>query len=186
MKEKKERQELDEFIGDGMTDINVVEEETKDHLDFPPGTPVDRCGRRMFPVQEHEGIDESRPEMVTQLLDKNESPMIIRKYQSFGWPLFVAIICDQSLADLDETVMHYIKSCNPISLNDIQMFRDWCGALSTTIVEHYNDKKFGCVEGVAVISYWDKCLCSSLFGDHMTHGQCRLELFQLINMMTNM
>ena len=32
---------------------------------------------------------------VTQLLEKNLAPMIIRKYQGFGWPLFVAIICDQ-------------------------------------------------------------------------------------------
>ena len=123
---------------------------------------------------------------VTQLLEKNLAPMIIRKYQGFGWPLFVAIICDQDLSDLDDIVTRFLADCDPKQLNNIQDFRDFCGSLSDVIINEYNDKKFGCVEGVAVVAYWDKCLCSSLFGDHMTHGQCRLELFQLMNMMCHM
>ena len=127
-----------------------------------------------------------KPEPVTQLLQKNLAPMVIRKYQSFGWPLFVAIICDQDLSTLDDTVTYYVKKCDPNQLNGLQEFRDFCGSLSDYIVQEFNGIKFGSVEGVAVVAYWDKCLCSSLYGDHMTHGQCRMELFTLLNMMTNM
>lgn len=130
--------------------------------------------------------DEGRKKPVTKLLGKNHSPMIIRKFQGFGWPLFVALICDQDLEDLDEVVTGFIQDCDEIQLNNIQMLRDFNGSLSQVLVDHYNEKKYGCVEGVAVISYWDKCLCSSLYGDHMTHHQCRTELFTLLNMMTQM
>jgi hypothetical protein len=131
-------------------------------------------------------VDENAPETVTQLLKKNQAPMIIRKYQGYGWPLFVAIICDLPLDDLDRVVTEFVKECQSASLDNIQMFMDWCGSLSQRIVDHYNEIKFGSVEGVAVVAYWDKCLCSSLYGDHMTHGQCRLEIFSLLNMMTQM
>jgi len=127
--------------------------------------------------------DTNKPEPVTQLLEKNHSPMIIRKYQSFGWPLFVAIICDLDLSSLDAAVMYFVKKHNPQHLNSIQDFRDFCGDLSDYIIREYNDMKFGSVEGVAVIAYWDKCVCSSLYGDFMTHTSCRIELFSLLNML---
>ena len=130
--------------------------------------------------------DTKKPEPVTQLLEKNHAPMIIRKYQSFGWPLFVAIICDQDLGTLDDAVMFFVKKHNPKHLNNIQDLRDFCGGLSDYVIREFNDVKFGSVEGVAVIAYWDKALCSSLYGDFMTHHQCRTELFTLLNMMTNM
>jgi hypothetical protein len=98
----------------------------------------------------------------------------------------VAIICDQDLSSLDDAVMYFVKKHNPKHLNGIQDIRNFCGNLSNYIIQELNDKKFGCAEGVAVIAYWDKCLCSSLYGDSMTHGQCRLELFTLLNMMTQM
>ncbi len=129
--------------------------------------------------------DCNKPEPVTQLLEKNHAPMIIRKYQSFGWPLFIAIICDQDLGTLDDHIMRFIKQHNPKHLNNIQDLRNLCGALSDHVIEGYNEVKFGSVEGVAVVAYWDKCCCSSLYGDFMTHQQCRLELFTLLNMMTN-
>ena len=126
-------------------------------------------------------------EPVTQLLNKNHAPMIIRKYQGYGWPLFVAMICDANLSNLDDIVMSYVASCDKEQLKTIQDLRNFCGNLSEEIVDYYNDNfKYGCVEGIGIIAYWDKCLCSSLYGDHMTHGQCRLELFTLLNMMTQM
>lgn len=135
---------------------------------------------------ERKVVDESQDNPVTQLLGKNLSPMVIRKFQGYGWPLFVAIICDLDLSDLDKVVTGFVKECDNANLDNIQMLRDWCGSLSERIIKHYNEKKYGSVEGVGVIAYWDKCLCSSLWGDHMTHGQCRLELFMLLNMMTQM
>ncbi len=129
--------------------------------------------------------DTPKAEPVTQLLEKNHAPMIIRKYQSFGWPLFIALICDQDLGKLDDIVMEYVKRHNPKHLNNIQDLRNFAGGLSDHVLEFYHDIKFGSVEGVAVVAYWDKCFCSSLYGDFMTHGQCRLELFTSLNMMTN-
>ena len=40
------------------------------------------------------------------------------------------------------------------------------------------------VEACAVVAFADKGVISSLWGDFMTHEQCRLELFQLLNMTT--
>lgn len=127
--------------------------------------------------------DTNKIEPVTQLLKKNFAPMIIRKYQSFGWPLFIAIICDLDLSSLDDAVMYFVKKHDPTHLNSIQDMRDFCGGLSQYIIDDYNGIKFGSVEGVAVIGYWDKCVCSSLYGDFMTHTSCRIELFSLLNML---
>lgn len=127
--------------------------------------------------------DTNKPEPVTQLLEKNFAPLILRKYQSFGWPLFVAVICDLDLSLLDDGVMYFVKKHNPKHLNGIQDIRNFCGGLSQYIVDDYNEIKFGSVEGVAVIAYWDKCCCSSLYGDFMTHTSCRIELFGLLNML---
>lgn len=40
----------------------------------------------------------------TRLLDKNWSPLIVRKYQMEGWPMYIGIICDANLNDLDQLV----------------------------------------------------------------------------------
>ena len=40
----------------------------------------------------------------TRLLDKNWSPLIVRKYQMEGWPMYIGIICDANLNDLDDVV----------------------------------------------------------------------------------
>lgn len=125
----------------------------------------------------------SKAKPVTKLLYKNFSPMIIRKYQSFGWPLFIAIICDQNLDNLDNIVMEFTQDCDPDDINGIQGLRDFCGNLSQYLIDTFDEVKYGSVEGVAIISYWDKCVCSSLYGDFMTHTSCRIELFSLLNMM---
>lgn len=119
----------------------------------------------------------------TRLLNKHFSPAIIRKYNTLGFPLYIHIICDQDLSDLDQVVNEFIDR---IELNDnnIQEFRDFAGSLSQTIIQHYNEKKSGCVESVAVIFYADKMMVSALFGDVMNHAQCRNELYQSIMIMT--
>jgi hypothetical protein len=130
--------------------------------------------------------DTNKLEPVTQLLEKNKAPMIIRKYQSFGWPLFIAIICDLDISSLDECVMYFVRKNDPNDLNGIQEIRNFCGNLSDYVIKEYNDVKFGSVEGVAVIAYWDKCVCSSLYGDFMNHTSCRIELFSLLNMLPHL
>lgn len=115
----------------------------------------------------------------TRLLDKHYSPLIVRKYQMAGWPLYVALICDVSLSDLDNLVHTFSKPGKYI--DDIQWVRNFCGGLCDCLVEHYSNIKLGCVEGVAVLWYVDKMFVSSLYGDYMTHGSCKLELYQIIN-----
>lgn len=119
----------------------------------------------------------------TRLLDKNWSPLIVRKYQAMGWPLFIGLICDASLSDLDTVVYRIITLAKAKGFvqNDIQAQRNFCGFMSDEIVKHYNNAKEGCVEGVAVLAYWDKCFVSSLYGDFMVHASCKQELFLIIN-----
>ena len=116
----------------------------------------------------------------TRLLDKHYSPLIVRKYQTKGWPLFVSLICDISLSDLDSVVNEATEEFGEIN-DDIQTIRDFCGFLSDFILSHYSSIKTGCVEGVAVLWYVDKCFVSSLYGDFMVHASCKNELFQIIN-----
>ena len=126
-----------------------------------------------------EAIGLNQVNSATRLLDKQYSPLIVRKYQMHGWPLFVSLICDVSLSDLDE-VVHDFAEHNP-KQDDIQWIRNFCGGLSDHIREHYETDKRGCVEGVAVLWYVDKCFVSSLWGDFMVHASCKQELFGIIN-----
>jgi len=123
------------------------------------------------------------PEKVnTRLLNKNWSPLIVRKYQFKGWPMFVSLICDSDLDDLDSVVNEAEEAYGEIK-ESIQSARNWCGFLSDYIVEHYDGIKKGCTEGVAVIWYIDKCFISSCYGDLMTHTKCAIELYGILNMM---
>jgi len=95
-----------------------------------------------------------------------------------GWPTYVSLICDISLSDLDEVVNRVVSQY--LFEDDIQTLRNFCGDLSESIVNHYNNIKQGCVEGVAVLSYFDKLFVSSLWGDFMTHLSCKQELYSII------
>lgn len=119
----------------------------------------------------------------TRLLDKNWSPLVVRKYQMEGWPMFVGMICDANLNDLDRVIHKAFKQAKEAGFVDgsIQGARNTCGLISDSLIEHYDRIKKGCVEGVAVVWYVDKCFISSLFGDFMVHLSCKLELFQIIN-----
>ncbi len=132
-------------------------------------------------IMKSEDIEDSKTS--TRLLNKNWSPLIVRKYQAMGWPLFIGLICDVNLNDLDNVINKSIKIAkeNDLVTNDIQSLRDFCGFLSDELVEHYNNKKEGSVEGVAVLAYWDKIFCSSLYGDFMVHYSCKMELYSIIN-----
>lgn len=122
------------------------------------------------------------PENVnTRLLNKHYSPLVVRKYQMMkGWPLFVSLICDWSLSDLDLVVNEAKNNFGEVH-DDIQEVRNFCGFLSDHLYQHYNEKKEGCVEGIAVLWYVDKCFVSSLWGDFMVHASCKQELFFIIN-----
>lgn len=118
----------------------------------------------------------------TRLLDKNWSPLFVRKYQVKGWPLYIAMICDLNVDDIDQVVNKAMKDFQLVE--GIQSLRNLCGFLSDRLYQHYDEIKTGAVEGIAVLLYADKCFISSLYGDFMTHGNCKLELFSIVNTMT--
>ncbi len=134
-----------------------------------------------FSTVRYKKIDDSK--VATRLLNKNYSPLCVRKYQMEGWPLFVGIICDLALSDLDEVVHETADEARKAGMfsNDIQSLRNFTGVLSDSILEHYNSIKTGSVEGVAIFYYIDKCAISSLWGDFMTHESCRNEFYFIIN-----
>jgi hypothetical protein len=118
----------------------------------------------------------------TRLLDKNYSPLIVRKFMSAGrgWPMFIGLICDVSLSNLDDVVNQFTADYGEAE-DDIQWVRNFCGALSEHLVSTYEAVKPGCVEGVAVLWYVDKMFVSSLYGDFMVHASCKQELYAIIN-----
>ena len=131
-------------------------------------------------TQEHQPVGLDDVNTATRLMDKNYSPLIVRKYQMYGWPLFIALICDVSLSNLDQVVHGFTKAYGGKE-DDIQWVRNYCGGLSDCLVNTYDEVKPGCVEGVAVLWYVDKMFCSSLWGDFMVHASCKQELFAIIN-----
>jgi len=132
-------------------------------------------------VIERMGIDDSKT--ATRLLNKQFSPLIVRKYQVKNWPMYIGLIVDISLSDLDEVVYRILDNCekNDMFKEDIQAIRNVCGYLSDEITNYYNSIKKGCMEGVAVLWYTDKNFVSSLTGDFMTHLSCKMELYSIIN-----
>ena len=122
-----------------------------------------------------------KPESLTALTEKAHFPLVIRKITKFGFPVYVGIITDNSLDDLDQVVVKFIEANKPLwTSNSLQEKRNLAGMLSDVLVEHY-----GKAEGVAVVFYIDKTCISSLFGDFMNHHMCRLEFYSLLIMGTN-
>ena len=129
------------------------------------------------------GFTRDDSQTATRLLDKNWSPLIVRKYQMLGWPLFIGIICDANLNDLDTVVYEITEEAkkNGFLNGNIQDVRNYCGFLSDGIVNHYNSIKRGCAEGVMVCWYVDKMWCSSAYGDLMVHEKCVAEFYHIVN-----
>lgn len=121
----------------------------------------------------------------TRLLDKQWSPLICRKYYVCNWPLWVGIISDCNLNDLDKVVMNIINEGEKLGFLDgnIQSVRNFCGYMSDQIEKHYNSIKQGSVEGLAIAWYVDKMFCSSLSKDHMVHKSCRDEFYSILKIL---
>jgi len=115
----------------------------------------------------------------TRLSGKEFSPLVIRRV-SMPFLHWVAIITDDDLDDLDKVVLEFWKAQNRTWEGaTIQGMRNLAGELSQILVDHYPK-----VEGLAIILSADKMLVSSLAGDFMVHEQCRLELYSLLNLST--
>jgi len=130
------------------------------------------------------GLEDDK--VATKLLDKSYSPMIIRKYTRIGFPLYIHMICDANLDNLDTLVHDCIDYCREHNIlsNSIQSLRNFTGVLSEWLNNHYDGVKRGCVESLGVIFYCDKMIISSLQGDCMNHESCRQEMYDCLNLMT--
>lgn len=116
----------------------------------------------------------------TKLVDKQFSPLVIRKYTHWGFPIYVGLITDDDLTDLDKVVVAFMKDYKEEGwVNNIQTLRNLAGKMTDHLNEYYEK-----AEGVAVIFYVDKCFISSLHGDFMNHTSCRIELYGLLQMST--
>ena len=115
----------------------------------------------------------------TKLVDKHYSPLVIRKFTHWGFPIYIALITDDDLTDLDKVIVKFMKKHIENWVNNIQKLRNLAGRLTEHLNNHY-----GKAEGVGVIFYVDKMFVSSLHGDFMNHVSCRIELYTLLQMST--
>ena len=117
-------------------------------------------------------------ETFTKLVDKHYSPLVIRKYTHWGFPIYIGLIADDDLTNLDDVIVDFMKENKDEGwVNNIQKLRNMAGQMT----EHLNDT-YEKAEGVAVIFYVDKMFISSLHGDFMNHNSCRVELYGLLTM----
>jgi len=122
----------------------------------------------------------------TNLISKHYSPLIVRKYNIVnGWPLYIGLICDEDLSDLDGIVNGIMAACSKFGMltNNIQSMRNVTGIISETLQQYFNAKKENCVEGVAILLYVDKCAIENFFGDFMNHTSCRIEWAGIMSML---
>lgn len=112
----------------------------------------------------------------TKLIDKEHSPLVLRKYTKWGFPLYVSLIADDNLETLDDVVVGFIEDNKAEGwVNNIQKLRNLAGALTEHLCKTYPT-----TEGVGVLFYVDKLFISSLFGDHMNHLSCKMEFYELV------
>ena len=116
----------------------------------------------------------------TKLIDKHYSPLVIRKYTHWGFPIYIGLITDDDLSNLDDVVVGFMNTNKDEGwVNNIQKLRNLAGAMT-----EYLNTYYALTEGVAVVFYVDKCFISSLHGDFMNHTSCRIEFYGLLNMST--
>lgn len=132
------------------------------------------------------GIDDKSTN--TNLISKNYSPMIIRKYNLSSlncWPMWIGLIIDEDLTDLDFVVNGVVAACDEAKLicNNIQQLRNVTGIISETIKNYYDLIKKNCVEGIAIALYTDKTYIQNFTGDFMNHTSCRIEWGAALAMM---
>ena len=131
------------------------------------------------------GMTRDDSSTATRLLEKNWSPLIVRKYYVANWPMYVGLITDCNLNDLDQVVLRIIDEGERLGFLDgkIQDVRNFCGFMSDQLDKHYSSIKKGSVEGLAIAWYVDKMFCSSLAKDHMVHKSCRDEFYSILKIL---
>jgi hypothetical protein len=120
---------------------------------------------------------------ISKLAGKQHSPLIIRKFTAWGFPIYIGLIIDKNLDEVDQFVKNFMDDTDNQKRwlsGSIQDKRNLAGDLTDAII-----RKWHPVEGVAVVFYVDKMFVSSLYGDPMNHLSCRMELYQLLGTMAH-
>lgn len=166
-----------------INDINEVENNTKNNegekeMNEEKNTiSIDNNGQEDGNLTKFKGLESK--EVYTKLIDKHYSPMVIRKITHFGFSIYVTLITDDDLTDLDKNIMNFLNANkDEYWVNNIQKVRDLAGALTDFLVKTYEK-----TEGAAVLMTIDKAMIESLYGDLMTHASCKAEMLSLLNMM---
>ncbi len=172
---------IDERMEKHFSEINIIGE-------HPPGT-IMRVGENLDSQNmgkvANAGMTGDDSKTSTRLLEKNWSPLIVRKYYVANWPLYVGIICDCNLNDLDQVVLNTVDEARDLGFlnGNIQDVRNFCGFLSDQLDNYYNSIKKGSVEGLGIAWYVDKMFCSSLSKDMMVHKSCRDEFYSILRIL---
>jgi hypothetical protein len=134
----------------------------------------------------NEGLAMDDSNTATRLFEKHYSPLIVRRHYVGQGPLFVGIICDADLSDLDQVILDIVDESEKKGLlkNNIQSARNFAGYMNDQIEKHYNSIKRGVVEGVGVLFYADNCMISSMNKNFMCHEKCAYEFYSIVNIMT--
>ena len=167
----------------GMSEVNISEEKERCCICMSDRNVRNEKGINTGKEANMGFVTRDDSQTATRLFDKNWSPLLVRKYQLFGCPVFVGIICDANLNDLDTLVYKLVDEAEENGFLDgsIQGVRNYCGCLNDGIVKYYDSIKRGCVEGVIVFISQDKCVVVSAMGDFMTHNKCAEEFYMIVN-----
>src|SRR4051794_35681264 len=118
---------------------------------FDSNSRIIACNAKGRPQMQFEQTKKS--EIHTRLMDKHYSPMIVRKSSKWGFPLYVSLITDNDLSDLDEVMLEFMTANKPDQDSNwgIQQARNVCGKFVEVLLTKYEK-----TEGAAVILYADK------------------------------
>src|SRR5262247_533003 len=92
---------------------------------------------------------------LTRLIDKHYSPLVVRKTSKWGFPVWVTLITDDDLSNLDdviETFMDEVAKADEKFYSNIQKMRNVAGAFVQRLIDTYPRR----MEGAAVVIYADK------------------------------
>lgn len=121
---------------------------------------------------------------LTQLSEKNHCPMVVRRYSKWGPPIFIGVIADDDLSDLDDTVVAFMNQESSVAAwksHNLQRMRNLAGNLSERLIKQYPR-----MEGLGVLLVIDKGFIASLHGDFMSHQQCKQEWIGYLQLATNL
>jgi hypothetical protein len=80
--------------------------------------------------------EKKEDKVFTKLIDKHFSPLVIRKYTHWGFPIYIGMITDNDLSDFDKVVVEFMNDhAKEGRANNVQTLRNFAGPL----IEYLNE-----------------------------------------------